>query len=247
MYEELLRNNRGLIAWAARRYIGAARRDGAVDVDDLMQAAFLGLIDASRTYDASKGETWSTWALRYIRKEIHALIGWRDGKFTKAHSGALSLDVPVSEDYEGTMLDALEDDTLDPVDAGAILDDDRRIVREAVADLKDDRQREVVERWQLGGETQAAVAESLGVSSERVRQFWKKAQKTLARDQRLRQLMYLEDCTPYYQRVTLARFNTTGTSQTERAVLWRIEHQPTPPPIAPRPPRDKRGTFEKNQ
>jgi len=231
MYEQLLLENRGLIAWAARRYAGAARRDGAVDVDDLMQAAFLGLIDASRTYDASNGETWSKWALWYIRKEIHALIGWRDGKFIKAHTGALSLDVPVSEEYDETMLDALEDDTLDPVDFEAILNDDRRIVREAVADLKDDRQREVVERWQLGGETQAAVAKSLGVSSERVRQFWKKAQKTLARDRRLRQLAYLEDYTPYYQRVTVARFNTTGISQTERAVLWRLEHEkPTPPP-----------------
>lgn len=228
MYERLLSENKGLLSWAARRYAGAARRDSAISYEDLLQAAFLGLVDASRTYDASKGETWPTWALWYIRKEIHALIGWRDGKFIKAHSGAVSLDAPISEDFDETALDALEDDTLAPVDAGAILDDDRRIVREAVADLKDDRQREVVERWQLGGETQAAVAESLGVSSERVRQFWKKAQKTLARDQRLRQLMYLEDCTPYYQRVTLARFNTTNTSQTERAALWRIEHEAYP-------------------
>ncbi len=236
MYEQLLSENRGLIAWAARRYTGAAQRDNAIDYDDLLQAGFVGIVEASRTFNASTGGSWVQWAKWYIQREYNALLGLRDGRFTKAHSGAISLDAPISEDFDETMLAALEDDTLDPVDAGAILDDDRRIVREAVADLKDDRQREIVERWQLNGETQSEVAESLGISLERVRQLWRRSQKILARDQRLRQLAYLADCAPVYRPVSVAQFERTRTSQTERAALWLIEHETPPhPPTAPAP------------
>jgi RNA polymerase sigma factor (sigma-70 family) len=225
MYEELLKQNRGLIAWAARRYAGAIRKDNAIDMDDLLQAGFIGLVNAGRTYNASTGGSWSQWVLWHIQREYNALLGLRDGRFTKAHSGAISLDAPISEDYDETALDYLEDTNLEPVDAAALLDDDRRVVREAVADLKDDRQREIVERWQLNGETQSEVAKSLGISSERVRQLWRRSQKILARDQRLRQLAYLADCAPVYRPVSVAQFERTRTSQTERAALWLIEHE----------------------
>ena len=35
----------------------------------------------------------------------------------------------------------------------------------------------------------------------------------------------LDLCTPYYARVTVAAFQSTHTSATEKAVLWRLDHE----------------------
>ena len=241
MYEKLLTDNRGLLVWAARRYSGACKNDNAVDVEDLIQAGFMGLVDAQATYDETKGG-WVKWALWFIEREINAALGRRDGHWVKAHAGTLSLDAPLSEDSDETGLDGLADDTLPPVDDNLVLSDDCRLVRECVSDLADDRQREVVERWQLGGETQAAVAESLSISPQRVNQIWCKARKALARDRRLRQLTALDDMTPYYQHVGINRFRTTLTSATERAALWRLDHAGGTPLPSQRP-----GKWEKRE
>jgi len=62
---ELFRANRGLLHKFARRY---ARIDTAVGIDDLMQAGYMGLVEAERTFDASKGKSWAGWAAFYIRR-----------------------------------------------------------------------------------------------------------------------------------------------------------------------------------
>lgn len=229
MYEGLLETNSGLLAWAAGRYIGACQRDPAVDYDDLVQAGFLGLVRASETYSEGLGGSWGQWATWYITKEIEKTLGRRDGRWVKAHTGAISLDTPICEDTDETWLDALEDDS-PPVDTNVIMQDDGRVVREAVADLKNDQQRETVQRWQLDGETQAQVAQALGVSPARVHEIWRKARKTLERDKRLRALVDLEDRTPYYMRVGVDTFKSTRTSATEYAAMWRLDHRPPPPP-----------------
>jgi RNA polymerase sigma factor (sigma-70 family) len=237
MYEKLLTDNRGLLVWAARRYSGACQYDNAVDVEDLIQAGFIGLVNAMETYNESKGR-WVKWALWFIEREINAELGRRDGQWVKAHAGALSLDAPLNDDSDETGLDGLADESLPPVDESLERSDDCRLVRECVSDLSDDRQREVVERWQLGGETQTAVAESLGISPQRVNQIWGKARKALARDWRLRQLTDLDDLTPFYRHVGVNTFRTTLTSATEHAALWRLDHEGGYPP-----PKSKAGKL----
>lgn len=236
MNEQVILDNRGLVAWAAKRYAGALAKDSAVEYEDLLQAGFMGVLRASETYSKQTTVSWAKWALMYIRREIHRLIGWRDGRFVKAHTGALSLDAPLGDETEElTGLDLLPDDG-PPVDARVMVEADEKVIRDCVASLKDDRQRAVVERWKLGTESQAQVAKTLGVSSQAVSQLWKKARLALKRDQRLQALVYVDDMTPYYCRVTVSQFNTTNTSAVERAVLVRMRlggdsGGPHPPPF----------------
>ena len=96
MYEELYQENRGLLRLVAWRYAAACQRDRAVSVEDLTQAGFFGLIQASKTFDPDKG-SWATWAAWAITDEIYKALGLRDGKPTKAHTCALSLDAPQNE------------------------------------------------------------------------------------------------------------------------------------------------------
>ena len=229
MYEKLLKDNSGLIVWAAKRYAGACERDSAIDAEDLFQVGFIAIVDASRTFDKSKG-TWRDWALGYIRNAMRDALGLH-GSRKRAHFGALSLDAPMAEDEDTTLLETLEDTTLPPLDAGIVSDDTRRTIQECVSDLKNDQQREIVRLYKLDGETQAAVAARLGISPQRVGQIWRDSRRALARDQRLRALYDYELKTPYSVHVGVERFNTTRTSATELAAIWRIEHKPTPTPL----------------
>lgn len=225
MYEQLYEDNRQLLHYVARRYVNACRKDRAVSVEDLEQAGFFGLIQAEKTYDPERGP-WNTFAAWAIIREIYKALGYHDGKITKAHTCALSLDAPLNaDDPDGmTGVEALEDKSLPDIDEGALLDDLQRCVRAAVADLKNDRQRNAIQDCNLGGMTYRAKAAELGVSQERVRQIIQAGHRQLKRDRRLENLYDVELRTPYHHRRGVKSFLTTRTSDTEAAALWHMEH-----------------------
>ena len=216
MYENLYSENRGLLIWAARRYSRAGEIDPAISPEDIMQTGFIGLCRASQTFDPSKG-TWMRWAMLCIVWEIDAMLGLgrRSGEW-KVRSGALSLDAPLEADADETLLDTLPDEALPETDAALILDDTCRTVRACVASLRDDRQREVVQRWQLGGETQAAVAHDMGVTPQAIGAVWSRARRKLKSDPRMRALIDVPSFNTGYR-----RFRETGVSAVEHMILWR--------------------------
>lgn len=77
--------------------------------------------------------------------------------------------------------------------------------------------------------TSSGQQRAQGVSVERVRQIRSAALKKLRDDATLRANaaadVPLDLCTPYYAHVTVAAFHTTHTSATEKAVLWRLDHE----------------------
>lgn len=211
--------------WArywARRYSWALRDRAYLDFDDLQSAATIGILAALEKYDAANGVPWAVFSSGYIRKEIRALIGIKRKDLPPA---TVSLDAPLtnadSVDGDTTLLDTVADESLPEIDDGALLSDLCASVRAAVADLKDPRQREIVRRAALEGETQGDLATALAISPQRVAQLWTKARKALARDPRLRVYAEIEARTPYYMTVSPQRFQSTHTSPVEHAVLWR--------------------------
>lgn len=225
MYEQLYEDNRRLIKYVARRYWKACERDRAVSLEDLEQAGFIGVVKADKTFDPTDKYTWGYWAARGIIREIYKALGYRDAHPTKAHTGAVSLDAPLPTDdpYGLTGLDLIEDRSLPDIDEGANLDDLRRVVREAVADLKNERQRELIEACTLGGKPYREAAEALGVSCARVGKIIHDGQRQLAKDKRIKALIDIELRVPYYKRRSLSKFRRTQTSDTEAAALWHME------------------------
>jgi RNA polymerase primary sigma factor len=214
---ELFRANKGLLYKFARMYSGI---DQAVDTEDLIQAGYMGLMEAERTYDESKSK-WSTWAAYYIRKAMREAVGINTTRI-RAHHHAISLDAPVG-DEEGdiTLMDMLEDESLPEASSGLIRAERAAAVREAVSRLED-RRRGAVELHDLEGQSFAQIGRRWGVTRENVRQLRDRALRDLRRDWKLRR--ELDEETPYYRHVGLNRFNTTWISSTEAAAMWRIEH-----------------------
>lgn len=61
-FEELYRNNYGLLFWIAKRYKG--------ELEDLIQTGYIGLHTAATLYDESKGAKFSTYAALWIKQAI---------------------------------------------------------------------------------------------------------------------------------------------------------------------------------
>ena len=232
MYEELYQENRGLLQHMARKYATACQYDRAVTVEDLIQAGFFGLVRAAETFNPSEDHKgWASWAAWSIAGEISKALGLRDGKPTKAHTGALSLDAPLSaDDPEGTTaMDMLEDSTLpDPVEE-LTRKDVQRYVRQAIERMQDDQQRAVIQICAIDQQPYEAAAAALGVSVQSVRKIRSRALTRLRNDRKLRSdarafLEELELLTPYFHHVGLESFASTNMSAVENAAFYQFDH-----------------------
>ena len=72
-WTEVCQQHSGLVFTIARRYLSACVHDPAIDLDDLMQTGYIGLMEAAQTHDESKG-SFANWAAYYIRYEIRLML-----------------------------------------------------------------------------------------------------------------------------------------------------------------------------
>ncbi|MBR3874144.1 MAG: sigma-70 family RNA polymerase sigma factor [Clostridia bacterium] len=170
-YERLARR----IAQKYRAYCG-----GAVDMDDLMQAAAIGALRAEATYTPDKG-TWPAWAAYYIRNEMRAAVGNRSTKRDPSVD-ALSLDRTLTEDGQ-TLADLLEDADRIVVEE-AERQELRSVVRQEVAALPAQRRR-VIEMVDLQGKTKTQAAGLLSCTPYRLNVIRHEAYRDLRYNPRL--------------------------------------------------------------
>ena len=156
---EVWEQNKGLVSYVARRYLSI---NNAVCIDDLMQAGYIGLHNAVHNYDRNRG-SFSTCAVFYLKKSMREAIGIRTKKMDPLDNAA-SLDAPISENEDFTMLDVLA-----APEPGDWLETEElcKIVRSAVAVLPDSY-REAIEAVYWKGMSARAAAEYLGVSKQNV-------------------------------------------------------------------------------
>ena len=213
--------NRGLVYHFAQKYVGMCKRDRAADVEDLAQAGYIGLINAMRDYDNSKG-TFSHWAGLHIRKEIREALGIRSTR-KRADLYAVSLDARIGDsDDTFTLGDTLADET---ADTPGVIEHDELVdaVREQVDKLPE-MPRVVVQRHDLIGESLSDIAQEKGVPYHEVtadrRRAFKQLKKAL---QPLAKAHGLDQCTRWYRHVGVNEYHSTWLSSTEMLVYWREE------------------------
>ena len=227
MYEALYAQNKGLLIAMARRYAGACALDRAVSVEDLVQSGFLGLVRAAQTYDRNGGRSWASWAAWHIQRTFEQALCLRQGRRIQAHSGADTLDRPLSASDEAgeTLGDLLVDDTLPDPDAGLLLEELRRDVRKAVDRLEDGDERRAASLCLLEDRSLPEAAGAMGVSVRQARRLNARACRRLSGDRRLRARIDLDARTRFHAHKGISAFNRDWTSVTEGAALWRISQQ----------------------
>ncbi len=170
----LVERNLRLVVYIAKKF-----ENTGTGIEDLISIGTIGLIKAINTFKADKNIKLATYASRCIENEILMYI-----RKTANHRLDISLDEPLNVDWDGNELllsDILGCD-VDDISKNIEYDEEKRLVREAVASL-DPRERVIIEmRFGLcGGEekTQKEVADILGISQSYISRLEKKIMSDL--------------------------------------------------------------------
>lgn len=205
-----------LACYWAGRYRWALERRNDLDIEDLQQAALVGVLRAAKDYKEEKNGL-VTLAGYYARNEIRDLLGIRNGKLPPVLE---SLDEPLNDETDDTMIDLLADETIPDPDAGLIEAERKQTVRDAVDRLQED-QRTIVSLHFFEGKTYQQTADEMNLPRDRVTTIFQNARRNLRRDRYLKALVEVNRRTPYLLGVGVTRFNSTFTSAVEEIVLLR--------------------------
>ncbi|MEA5013138.1 MAG: sigma-70 family RNA polymerase sigma factor [Candidatus Limiplasma sp.] len=217
-----MQDHGGLIYTIAKRYLPLC--DRATDIDDLMQAGHIGVIRAEKTYNPSKG-AFGTWAGYYIQSELQAALGLRGARI-RAHREAVSLDEPHGEEG-GTLAETISDPSAN-FEEKQEAEELRAVVRARVEAMENERQREIVKRCDLDGQTVAAASKALGLTVGGAGDLKRRAHGTLRLDKSLKALAEAHDMdrrTNWHYHTGYNTWRYTWLSSTERLAYWRIWEQ----------------------
>lgn len=165
----LIEHNLRLVVYIAKKF-----ENTGVGVEDLVSIGTIGLIKAINTFKADKNIKLATYASRCIENEILMYIR-KNGNIRQE----ISIDEPLSCDWDGNELllsDVLGSDE-DQVYRDLEMEEDKKVIREALANLEE-RERLIIElRYGLSGKremTQKEVADLLGISQSYISRLEKK-------------------------------------------------------------------------
>jgi len=165
----LIEHNLRLVAYIAKRF-----ENTGVNIEELISIGTVGLMKAVSTFNAEKNIKLATYASRCIENEILMFI-----RKSVHRRKEISIDEPLSTDYDGNelLLSDVLGSEIDSISHKMEEDEEKRMVREAVLDLKG-RERVIIEmRYGLQGReelTQKEVADALGISQSYISRLEKK-------------------------------------------------------------------------
>jgi RNA polymerase primary sigma factor len=180
----LAEQNRGWACTVADRY--AARvRFLAIPTDDLRAAAFMGLCEAEKRYDPSKGVRFISYATHWIKRElidairnaplVHPSAG-REQRLRKRGTPlpmAQMVRESDAEENEPTVFDRLVA-PIEDADAAIYAHELRAIILEVMAGLRPGERDVIEKRFGFNGGpgmTLKEIGETVGLSRERIRQI----------------------------------------------------------------------------
>lgn len=137
----------------ATRWHRAFESSGGVELDDLEQSAFIGLLKAVQTWKPESGafSTWYTIQLRAVFVEAYGMRTkrTREDPLNKFH---LSLDTPLDENEDGsfTIADVLPDEAAEEAFEDIEQRDFRQAVQAALAQLTDAQRDAIISEFWLG-------------------------------------------------------------------------------------------------
>ena len=220
LMDRLLEQNRGFIYKVARRYLQAATRNRSMDMEDLAQAACIGMIEAVPEWDAERG-AFLTVAIYYMTCSIRQELGILTTKQRfENQQPPMLLSTPAGEDESADILmDLIQDTTAADPQQAAERTDMQRIVRRAVANLPE-KQCDVVQAYYLNGYSMAELSSLIGCGIEKAEQIKRIGIKALRSNKQLR-LLWLEYEAAAFTTRTYSAWKNTHTSAVEAGAMRR--------------------------
>lgn len=176
---KLVRDNQGFVISIAQQY-----KHRGMDMDDLISEGNIGMLTAAKSFDASRGKNFATYAAPFVRDAIGKAIEQLGGIYRvprdannptleKKRSRALSIDAPVGGSNELSLAKVIPDQGAPDPEKEL---QKSILTRELTVILKDlqERDRHVIQRFYgIGVEprTMAEIGQEMGLKRERVRQI----------------------------------------------------------------------------
>lgn len=216
---DLIRQYEGWINHIVKRYSGLLTDTGAIDIEDMIQAGNMAILEAQKTYKPDEGSSFASWSYRPVRNAILKLFGYDNPGRKRPPLPLVYLDEPIDEDGEETRLDMIQDPDCITPEEKAVRDSAREEirteVRAAVDRIKQEKYRTAVKRIWLDGVDKKTLAKEMGEKVENIRYYERSGRSKMCGDYKLRRLVL-----PSFT-VGLSNYRITLTSAVERAVLWR--------------------------
>ncbi len=215
---QLLEQNQRYLYRAAYRFKAFAERNRGMDMEDLIQAASLGLLLSVDQWDDSRG-MFLTFATFFIKRELLRALGMESTKERIENvtpPSSIYDPVPGADDMQ--LIDLIEDASgISPEDA-AIRNEMRCTVRRCVMALPQKERTAVLQRY----------FENVQADPKDLRS----GIRMLGREKKLLELLIERDDGVYHHK-SLQRFNTTFSSTVEDAVIRREEFYTRVPALLP--------------
>ena len=147
----------------ATRWHRAFESSGGVELDDLEQSVFIGLLKAVQTWKPESGafSTWYTIQLRAVFVEAYGMRTkrTREDPLNKFH---LSLDTPLDENEDGnfTIADVLPDEVAKEAFEDIEQRDFQQAVQAALAQLPDAQREAIISEFWLGQKPDAKTRQA---------------------------------------------------------------------------------------
>lgn len=191
-------------------YQQAAALNGAVDMEDLKQAAFLGFYEAVQGFDPLRGDFLTL--LSYgVRKACREALGLR-GRQREEHYSTVSMETPISEDL--TIADTIEDPAAQlPFEQSEM----RQDIEKALARLPEDAAA-AIRLYDLQGKSAVQTAEECQCSVEHVHKLRRIGFQRIRAQRSLRNYNGIP-----FRYKSFAAFKHDHTSVVEDIVIRRID------------------------
>lgn len=223
-YEELWNQNKGIIYRKAWHVLCALGDSPRVELEDLIQSAFLGLVAAVQDYKPGEWK-FTTYLANHLKTAFAEATGFRTKKvFSDPLRKAVSLDAPLDDEDGGTLEDIVPDPkalaTISAVEDRIWHDQLREVLGEMMLDMPEAYADTLYRRfWKE--QTYAQAGEELGIAGNSVRLREYKGLRYLRQPQNRKRLrpFYEFDC---YSGTGMGAFKSSGASVQERYVMWNI-------------------------
>jgi RNA polymerase sigma factor (sigma-70 family) len=211
--EVLIQQYRPLIFKLAMRYSQLLAHTPSVDYDDLYQAGMMALLRVQQVYDPEQGSSFISFAAKPVKWYMMRTLGIDRRQIPPLME---SLDAPTyADDPEGeTLLDSIPDPNAPEGYAEAKKQSVKETVQAAVAGLKSEKQRAIIQKVYFEEKTRHAVADEIGMKYGAVSAAEHAALQKLHKNWILQQMAGYR---PHHY--SLSRFRHTFCSEEEAAVL----------------------------
>lgn len=172
LIETLWEQTERFIGLKAGQYYRLLNGKRGVTEEDLRQSGFFALVDAADKYDPTGGASFCHFLTFYLHKEFTEAAHLRTDR-TKSDplNDAISLDTPIGEDGDSSIIDLQEDPQDDIEDAEhRLYIEQLREALEAVLDKLQPEIADTIRQRYFQNKTLKEVAAEKGVSLERIRQ-----------------------------------------------------------------------------